>query len=430
MKLLIHDLNAKEWDLVRGEYEGWTVVSDDGTIHPCVGCFCCWHKDPGHCIIRDNYNNMGYLIHHAESVTVISRFTYGGFSGFVKNVFDRSLGYVLPQFEVIGGETHHKKRYDEDKEFTFIFRGQNLSGEEKESARRYVQAVCTNIRGHVKEVIFREDEVISPENEMDIREDEMGIREDEMNIRGNEVGSQKNDTASEHFESPACETAPECEPSEPPITQRAPKTILLNGSMRTIDGNSARMGRRLAGLINGKTDNYNLRDYLEDLPALVRRLDQADAVVLCTPLYVDGLPAQVIRLMETFEALRCGKGLKIYLLANMGLFESQQLVNLFAAVRQWCGKTGCSYCGGLGVSAGEMLGLMIEKMPFGSSFTKKAAEGMTKLAEAITRRESTEDIFAEPYRFPRFLYIRIANGGWVRQAKRNGINPKDLYRRL
>ncbi|MCQ2563222.1 MAG: flavodoxin family protein [Mogibacterium sp.] len=156
MGLLIHDLSSEEWTRVSREYDGWDIVSDNGSIRPCVGYFSCWNRDPGRCAIKDGYDNMGSLIHHADEVVVISRYTYGGFSGFVKNVFDRCLGYVLPQFEVAGGETHHQKRYDEDKPFTFIFYGHDLNEDEKNSARRYVTAVCANIRGHVKDVIFRE----------------------------------------------------------------------------------------------------------------------------------------------------------------------------------------------------------------------------------------------------------------------------------
>ena len=128
-------------------YSGWTVVSEQRQIHPCVGCFGCWNRTPGICVIKDGFENMGRLIHEAEEVTVISRYTYGGFSGFVKNVFDRCLGYVLPQFEIVGGETHHKKRYDEDKAFTFLFYGQALTEEEKAATERYVRAVCANFRG-------------------------------------------------------------------------------------------------------------------------------------------------------------------------------------------------------------------------------------------------------------------------------------------
>ena len=157
MNLLIHDLNEEEWAKVRENYAGWDVVKDNGAMHPCIGCFGCWNKDPGRCVVRDGYEDMGARIHRADEVVVISRCTYGGFSGSVKNVFDRSLGYVLPQFEIVGGESHHKRRYDEDKPFTFIFYGHELTDEEKDSARRYVTAVCANIRGHVKDVVFRED---------------------------------------------------------------------------------------------------------------------------------------------------------------------------------------------------------------------------------------------------------------------------------
>ena len=87
MNLVIHDLSEKEWNKIKADYEGWKVVSDNGNIGPCIGCFCCWRKTPGECVIKDGYENMGALIHHADEVVVISRYTYGGFSSFVKNAF-------------------------------------------------------------------------------------------------------------------------------------------------------------------------------------------------------------------------------------------------------------------------------------------------------------------------------------------------------
>ena len=137
MNLVIHDLPPEDWARIEADYAGWTVVSDRGTIRPCTGCFACWNRTPGVCAVKDGYENMGQLIHRADEVLVISRYRYGGFSGFVKNVFDRCLGYVLPQFEVTGGETHHQKRYDEDKPFRFLFYGPALTEEEKQSAADY-----------------------------------------------------------------------------------------------------------------------------------------------------------------------------------------------------------------------------------------------------------------------------------------------------
>ena len=51
MNLVIHDLKAEEWEKIHRDYEGWNVISDQETIQPCVGCFSCWNKTPGQCVI-------------------------------------------------------------------------------------------------------------------------------------------------------------------------------------------------------------------------------------------------------------------------------------------------------------------------------------------------------------------------------------------
>ena len=169
---------------------------------------------------------------------------------------------------------------------------------------------------------------------------------------------------------------------------------------------------------------------MKDLPGLVKKLEDAPAIVFCIPLYVDGLPSQVIRLMETFRKEYRGSRKKIYVLANMGLYESSQLVNLFSAVTQWSRKMGFDYCGGLGVSAGELLGGLMEMIPFGRGPIRKTSEGMDLLACAINSESKTYDIYAEPKGFPKWLFIQIANVNWDRKAKKNGIDPKEMYRQL
>ena len=381
MKLVIHDLKKEEWEAVAQNYAGWTVVSEEGQIRPCVGCFGCWNRTPGVCVIKDGFENMGELIHRAEEVTVISRYTCGGFSGFVKNVFDRCLGYVLPQFEVVHGETHHKRRYDEDKPFTFVFRGHALTQEEKASAERYVRAVCANFRAHVKAVEFRE-------------------------FPG---------------EKPAAAAEPAIVPG---------RTALLIGSMRGLRGNSGKLARKLAASLAKEPELLTIQKYLNDLDALISALAEAETLVLCMPLYVDGLPSQLIRLMERMEQRGCGGAKRIYVLANMGLYESCQLDNLFEAVRQWCARMGFSFCGGLGVSAGELVGVLMDYIPFRVGTTKNMAKGMARMAAAVDAGESMPVLYAEPWAFPRALYIAIANLNWNKTAKANGLRPAELYRRL
>ena len=381
MKLVIQGLREEVWGTIREEYREDTVIEDLHTIHPCTGCFSCWNRTPGQCVIKDGYDQFGREIHHADQVVVLSEYAYGGFSGFVKNVFDRCLGYVLPQFEVIHGETHHQKRYPEDKPFTFIFYGHNLSEEEKLSARKYVRAVCANIRGFVKQVEFRE-----------------------------LPGSASHRATAE-------------------ITG-SPKALLLNASVRFEKGNSAKLGNQL---LQGMRKEYEcvplirMMDHPEDL---LERLCGVSDLVLLTPLYVDGLPSQLIRFMQYAEHSYAGGAKRVYVLANMGLYESRQLENLFSQVRQWCAKMGFEYCGGAGISAGELVGGLMDLFPFGTWPTKSAAKSLSALRKAIDEGEKIDELYAEPDGFPRSLYLWIANTGWNKAARRNGISPKDLYRKL
>ena len=152
MNLVIHDCTESEWSTIASDYEGWEVIACKGCNNPCVGCFSCWLKNPGECGIKDGYERMGELLHKANEVVIISRYTYGGFSSSVKNVMDRSIGYILPFFEVYKGEMHHRRRYPEEKPITFIFRGNGLTEEDKERARQYVRAVCTNFHGAIQDI--------------------------------------------------------------------------------------------------------------------------------------------------------------------------------------------------------------------------------------------------------------------------------------
>ena len=381
MNLIIHDLNEEEWNKVSTKYSGWEVISYSDTIKPCAGCFGCWIKSPGECVIKDGYNKMGELIHKADEVVVISRYTYGGFSSFVKNIFDRSIGWVLPFFEIYEGEMHHKKRYPEDKSFTFIFKGKDFSEEDKEDARKYVTAVCRNFRGTVKDVLFEEiSEQSTSENRTDIKPD-------------------------------------------------SNKVILLNGSMRGDKANSKHFLDRLSKDLNRDVESINLSQYVKKLDELVEKLSSAGTIVLGFPLYVDGIPSQVLRIMEKLEKTNPGSGVKIYAVINMGLYESIQIKNAMKHIKNWCRQCGYEYCGGVAIGAGEMNG-QFTQLPKGSKNPgKNAFDGLEKLSEAINGSSIQEDIYADAYKFPRALYMLAANFGWPRDGKKNGLKKKDLYRR-
>jgi len=143
MDIIIHDL--KDFDKIGIANQKETVIiSDSGKIHPCICCYGCWIKTPGQCIIKDGYDNMGELMSRASKVIIISQCLYGGYSTFVKNVIDRSIPYSLPYFTMKNGETHHKRRYDNNIDLIVYFYG-TITESEKDTARKLVKANGINM---------------------------------------------------------------------------------------------------------------------------------------------------------------------------------------------------------------------------------------------------------------------------------------------
>ena len=60
-----------------------------------------------------------------------------------------------------------------------------------------------------------------------------------------------------------------------------------------------------------------------------------------------------------------------------------------------------SYCGGLGISAGELIGVLMQHIPFRVGTTCKIAKEMTRLAQAIRRGEISPSVLLMGYIRPR-----------------------------
>jgi multimeric flavodoxin WrbA len=139
MRLIIHDLTDEEFKSLGLHTEDQIIVSKHTPIRHCIGCFGCWLKTPGACVIRDNYGDMGQKISKCSEVLVISRCVYGGFSPFVKNIFDRSISYMHPFFTKRNHEMHHRRRYGNKIKFQVWFYGDTTS-QEQATANKLIKA--------------------------------------------------------------------------------------------------------------------------------------------------------------------------------------------------------------------------------------------------------------------------------------------------
>ena len=155
MNVLIHDLSKEQFQSLFPQVNhNVYIISDTGTIQHCAGCFGCWIKTPGICVLNDGYDNMGELLSKSTKVTIISRCFYGCYSPFVKNVLDRSIPWLLPFFKIRNNETHHKRRYQNNMQFAVHFYGEKITAKERETAEKLVKANCNNFYVKNYEITF------------------------------------------------------------------------------------------------------------------------------------------------------------------------------------------------------------------------------------------------------------------------------------
>ena len=108
------DLCAQIRDIVRESGGEATVVRLNGDeIKPCRGCYRCWVKTPGQCILTDDcVGTVSGQEIKSDVVILLSRITYGGYSYDIKSFLDRNIPNILPFFEIVNGEMHHEMRYE------------------------------------------------------------------------------------------------------------------------------------------------------------------------------------------------------------------------------------------------------------------------------------------------------------------------------
>lgn len=143
-RLILHDLD-QSIEAFSPLPAGTVEMAGMPAVKYCIGCFGCWIKTPGRCVLPDRGAQMPALIASSRQLVVISRLVYGGFSPMVKALMDRSIGYAMPYFRFINGEMHHTLRYNKEYDLTVHFYGQRITPQEEEIAHRLVGANALNL---------------------------------------------------------------------------------------------------------------------------------------------------------------------------------------------------------------------------------------------------------------------------------------------
>jgi multimeric flavodoxin WrbA len=93
-------------------FECETVAGRELAIAPCRGCFGCWTRTPGECVIRDASADVVRSYLTSTLVAYVAPVTFGGYSAELKKMVDRIIPVLDPRFTTVHGEVHHRLRYD------------------------------------------------------------------------------------------------------------------------------------------------------------------------------------------------------------------------------------------------------------------------------------------------------------------------------
>jgi hypothetical protein len=94
---------------------GWTakvLALERLEVGRCSGCFGCWVRTPGECVVQDDAGRVTEAIVDSDLTVLLTPVTFGGYSSLLKRVLDRQLCLVSPFYVCVGGETHHARRYE------------------------------------------------------------------------------------------------------------------------------------------------------------------------------------------------------------------------------------------------------------------------------------------------------------------------------
>jgi len=87
------------------------VILRELVISACTGCFGCWTRTPGECVLKDDAGKVLRSYVGSDVVAFVTPVTFGGYSSQLKMMLDRLIPLLDPRFTIVGGEVHHRLRY-------------------------------------------------------------------------------------------------------------------------------------------------------------------------------------------------------------------------------------------------------------------------------------------------------------------------------
>ncbi|MBU5676401.1 NAD(P)H-dependent oxidoreductase [Alkaliphilus sp. MSJ-5] len=216
---------------------------------------------------------------------------------------------------------------------------------------------------------------------------------------------------------------------------REKKALLLIGSPKLKKSASESLGSYLLeGLYkNGyKCNKLHIISILKnDVEELFDNVNDADILIVSSPLYVDSLPSPLIKAFELIGDNRkereSVKKQSMISIVNSGFPESFHNDTALKICKNFADKADFDWLGGLAMGGGPAInGMPIKDL---GGMTRNIVKALDMTIESITNNKSipleATDMMSSKL-IPIWLYTLIANRSWKTQAKKFNVH-KSLY---
>ena len=206
------------------------------------------------------------------------------------------------------------------------------------------------------------------------------------------------------------------------------KISIINGSPKAGRSNSEILENYLLSLLkdNEIRKYYSISVRLDD--KIKNQIYNSDVLIFLFPLYVDGIPSNLLKLLVEFEKEKVvNPATRVYCVVNNGFYEGKQNHLAILQIKNWCEKVKARWGQGIGVGAGELLPYL-KKCKLEQGPLKNLGKALEKFSINILTLKSDEDIYINP-NWLRSLYFLQGSISWILKGRKNNLRVRELFRK-
>lgn len=210
---------------------------------------------------------------------------------------------------------------------------------------------------------------------------------------------------------------------------------IINGSPRRKSSNSKYITDELLALFSKevKSKTFYVADILKDT-SLFDEIITYENILITSPLYADSFPSTTLEFLWQFGdflSTQDNLNINLYGIINSGFNDGHQNILAVNILKNFAISNNLNWKIGVGIGSGEML-VGMKSAPWQKGPKKPAYDALIQIKNSIEDNISiSNDIILATLKFPKRLFILIANHGWKIQCKNNyGVKPKELYKKI